>query len=186
MKPKINLTAKAFAVIFASVNILCITACTKESGVVSGNNIQRQTSSVQSNAAAAFTASSKFDIVLSINIPCANGGNGEDVTLTGTLHDLYHITINGNNFNVKQHDNPQGITGIGTVTGAKYQGTGETQQQFGGSFVNGHYEGTLTNNFRMIGQGPGNNFLVHETFHVTINANGTVTALLDHLTADCK
>ena len=65
MKPKINLTAKAFAVIFASVNILCITACTKESGVVSGNNIQRQTSSVQSNAATGNNIAGRYGGLLS-------------------------------------------------------------------------------------------------------------------------
>jgi len=42
------------------------------------------------------------------------------------------------------------------------------------------------NNFRIIGQGPGNNFLVHETFHFTINANGNVTAFVDHFSVDCK
>ena len=42
------------------------------------------------------------------------------------------------------------------------------------------------NNFRIIGQGPGNNFLVHETFHVTINANGVVTATVDNFSVECK
>jgi len=32
----------------------------------------------------------------------------------------------------------------------------------------------------------GNNFLVHETFHVTINANGSVTAFLDNFSIDCR
>src|SRR5437763_12711110 len=119
MKPTINLTARAFAIIFAGARILSITACTKESGVMPGNNMQRQAGSVQSNAAIAFTASSKFDLALSVFIPCANGGNGEFVTLTGTLHDLFHITINGNHVQVRGLDNPTGISGVGDVTSDK-------------------------------------------------------------------
>jgi hypothetical protein len=42
------------------------------------------------------------------------------------------------------------------------------------------------NNFRIIGQGPGNNYLVHEVFHVTINANGEVTAYVDNFSIECK
>jgi hypothetical protein len=187
MKPKINLTAKAFAVIFASVNILCITACTKESNVVSDNNVQRQTSSSQSDATSVFTTSSKFDISILVFIPCANGGSGEDVLLEGTLHETFHLGINGNRFQLKIIDNPQGLRGIGQVTGDKYQATGETQTMINDrTFVNGVFTESYINNFKIIGQGPGNNFLIHENFHVTVNANGTVTALLDHLTADCK
>jgi hypothetical protein len=42
------------------------------------------------------------------------------------------------------------------------------------------------NNFKLIGPGPGNNLLIHEDIHVTINANGTLTATHDHFTAECK
>src|SRR5215467_3765370 len=45
---------------------------------------------------------------------------------------------------------------------------------------------TLVNNFRIIGQGTGNNFLVHETFHITVNADGTMTAFVDNFSVDCK
>ena len=35
-------------------------------------------------------------------------------------------------------------------------------------------------------QGPANNFLVHETLHFTINAEGTVTVSHDNISVDCK
>jgi hypothetical protein len=119
-------------------------------------------------------------------IPCANNGAGEDVILNGDLHVLITFTINGNNFSGKDHFQPQGLSGFGTVTGDKYQGTGVTQDQFKGSFQNGQSEQSFINNFRMIGQGPGNNFLVHENFHLTFNANGDVTAVHDNFSIDCK
>jgi hypothetical protein len=45
---------------------------------------------------------------------------------------------------------------------------------------------TFVNNFRIIGQGPGNNFLVHETMHITLNAAGFLTVFHDNITVDCK
>jgi len=44
---------------------------------------------------------------------------------------------------------------------------------------------TSVNNFRIIGQGPGNNSVVHENTHITINANGTITASVDNFKATC-
>src|SRR4051794_33795753 len=64
---------------------------------------------------------------LSVFIPCANNGAGEDVILNGDLHVLITLTINGNNFSGKDHFQPQGLSGVGTVSGDKYQGTGVTQ-----------------------------------------------------------
>ena len=133
--------------------------------------------------ASSFTVNSVFPIDLAVFVPCANGGVGEDVLLSGNLHDLIHVTVNDNSVHVKTHDQPQGISGTGVVTGDKYQGTGVTQDEFNTSFG---MEETFINNFRIIGQGPGNNFLVHENFHITINANGTVTASHDNFTVDCK
>ena len=48
------------------------------------------------------------------------------------------------------------------------------------------FESSFVNNFKIVGQGPGNNYLVHENFHVTVSTNGDVTALHDNLTIDCK
>ena len=133
--------------------------------------------------ASSFTVNSVFPIDLAVFVPCANGGVGEDVLLSGNLHDLIHVTVNDNSVHVKTHDQPQGISGTGVVTGDKYQATGVTQDEFNTSFG---MEETFINNFRIIGQGPGNNFLVHENFHITINANGTVTVFHDNFTVDCK
>ena len=130
------------------------------------------------------TQNSVFPIDLAIFIPCANGGAGEDVVLSGNLHDLFHVTEDGHGgVHVKAHDSPQGISGIGQATGAKYQGTGVTQSEFN---LKVGQQDTEINNFRIIGQGPGNNFLVHDNFHLTVNANGVVTSFHDHFTADCK
>lgn len=135
-------------------------------------------------AASTSTLSEIVPLSLTTFIPCAAGGQGEDVVLEGYLHALFHVTVNApGGVTVKSHFQPQGITGFGSVTGDKYQGTGVTQDitvlNFGATF-------TYVNNFRMIGQGPGNNFLVHELIHITINANGTLTVVVDQVSTECR
>jgi hypothetical protein len=121
-------------------------------------------------------------------VPCANGGAGETVELTGTLHTLIVVTTSDSGrITVKEHFQPQGVTGIGETTGDTYQATGVTQQtQTWDGNDDMPIEFTFVNNFRIIGHGPGNNFLVHETTHVTVNANGEVTAEHSTFTTECR
>ena len=117
-------------------------------------------------------------------VPCAAGGAGEEVELSGTLHTLIHWTYTENGGYIsKWHYQPQNLTGVGLTTGDKYQGTGVTQDVITGKVGQ---EETYVDNFRIIGQGNDNNYVVHETFHFTINANGTMTAEVDKITIDCK
>jgi len=125
-------------------------------------------------------------ISLSVFIPCAAGGAGEVVDLSSPLHTLISFTINSNNVSGYFHLQPQGISGIGESTGAKYHATGVTAESFKNSLQNGQANLTFVNNFRIIGQGPGNNYLVHETMHVKINADGTITVFHDNFSVDCK
>ncbi len=118
-------------------------------------------------------------------MPCANGGAGELVDLSGSFHVPLHVTLHDDGrFVFKEHFQPQGISGTGEVTGDKYQATGVTQD----ITVQGRVGVTTTavNNFRIIGQGPGNNYMVHVTFHVTVNANGTATAVVNNVKVGCK
>lgn len=126
------------------------------------------------------------DANFSVFVSCANGGAGEVVQVSGPLHTLIRYTINGTNVSGGGHFQPQGMSGVGLTTGTKYQATGVTQDAFKGSLQNGQLNGTFINNFRFIGQGPNNNFLVHENYHFTINANGIVTSVHDNLSASCK
>lgn len=119
-------------------------------------------------------------------VPCANGGAGENVLISGTLHLQDHITINNNRANIKIHAQPQGAGGVGLTTGDTYNATGVTQEQDSLPLVGGAAEFTFINNFKIIGQGPDNNLLVHQTVHVTINANGVVTTVVDNLSVECR
>src|SRR5438105_2677209 len=70
---------------------------------------------VQANAAKQINDMS--DINLTVFVPCAAGGAGEIVDLSGPLHILITFTINGNNVSGTAHFQPQGIVGTGETTG---------------------------------------------------------------------
>ena len=127
----------------------------------------------------------QIPIELLVFIPCAAGGAGELISVSGDLHVLTHLTVNHNHFTFKQHFQPQGISGTGLTTGDKYQATGVTQQTQTGSLQNQQFEFTFVNNFRMIGQRAGNNLLVHTNLHVTINAKGVVTVNHENSSVEC-
>jgi hypothetical protein len=121
-------------------------------------------------------------------VPCADGGNGELILLSGDLHVRMQMVIdplNGVHFTTQV--NPQHLSGEGMTTGDKYQGTGITRETINERFFAGApWVHTFVNNYRMIGQGPGNNLLVHETWHLTVNANNEVTAVVSNIKFECK
>jgi hypothetical protein len=120
------------------------------------------------------------------DVPCANGGTGEDLYLTGTLHWVVHSVVDGkggDHLQIKVH--PQGVTGVGVTTGDVYRATGTTQHKYNW----GKAAETYTwwhNNFRLIGPGPENNLHVKWRIRATFNANGEVTAYIDRTEVKCQ
>lgn len=118
-------------------------------------------------------------------VPCALGGQGETLYLTGDLHILTHLTLSASGaYRYDSQYQPQGMNGVGLTSGTKYQATGLTRDSGNGGAL--PYAFTYINNFRMIGQGAGSNYLVHENIHVTVNPNGELTAYVDNYSVDCK
>lgn len=137
-------------------------------------------------AQAAVQLNESIDLEFVAFVPCANGGAGEVVTLSGPLHVLVTYNVNGSRVSGKVHYQPQGLSGVGQTTGDSYRGVGVTQSHFSGSLQNGQFSTTSINNFHIVGQGPGNNFRLHENFHVTFNANGELSVVHDNFSATCK
>jgi hypothetical protein len=109
---------------------------------------------------------------------------GHLVQVSGPLHIVLEETFDSSGgLHIKEHMQPQGVSGVDLTTGAKYQGTGVTLDM---EIVtaNGAINFTFVNNFRLIGQGPNNNYTVHENTQFTFNANGILTATVDNLMID--
>jgi hypothetical protein len=117
-------------------------------------------------------------------VPCANGGLGEHVSLTGSLHTVYHVTLDGaGGYHLVAITQTQGVSGVGLTTGDTYQGTEVTQNETDAQVG---FEHTFTNSFLLIGQGPDNNYLFHWTLHFTENPDGTMTTFVDNFHFECR
>ena len=98
----------------------------------------------------------------------------------------FTVDANGG-VHVKSHAQPHQYWNlIGQETGDKYQATGLTGSTI--NFIsNGEsYNETFYNNFRIIGPGTGNNYLLHVNSHVTINASGQVTVDAINVSVSCS
>ena len=134
-------------------------------------------------AQAAVSSNVSVPLATSTFVPCANGGAGEFVNLTGSLHVLATVTFDSaGGVHGTLLFNPQNVSGVGSVSGAGYRGTGETLSTFSG---NVGAVSTLVNNFRIIGAGGAASLQVHENVAVVVNANGTVTTSVDHVSVTC-
>lgn len=116
-------------------------------------------------------------------VPCANGGAGEVVVSSGEMRAVVHSTFDdAGGIHVALHIRPD-VSGIGQTTGDRYQGVGSEEFESNGA---GALEFTVANNFSLIGQGPGDNLLTHITMHVTVDAEGNLTATVTNSSIDCK
>ena len=143
----------------------------------------------QPPALSAVSSSSQLTVPFSATlwISCANDGLGESVKLTGDIEIHSHTTEDGSGgMHMSTHVRPSGVVGEGQVTGARYRGTGGTFEHEGWAAGGFPYVYSFGNNFRIIGQGPGNNLTVHITLHQTLHENGEVTGEVDLNNTNCK
>ena len=120
-------------------------------------------------------------------IPCALDGAGELVLLQGSLMNVFHFTEDqAGGFNVRSSTNPQDVSGYGQTSGDLYQGTGNGSSHEHFTISGVPFSGSFINNFRIIGQGSGNNYLIHENAQFTVNANGDVTVSNVNFQASCQ
>jgi hypothetical protein len=137
-------------------------------------------------AALATTTNEVIPIEVDFFVPCANGGAGEVVTVTGSLHVLSHVTTSNTGITtLRTHRQPQGVSGVGEITGDTYRGAGVTQET---TVSKGPLptSDTFIDNTWIIGQGSGNNLLMHTTLHQTVNANGEVTSNVERVILECR
>jgi hypothetical protein len=130
------------------------------------------------------TITVKLPFALNMFSSCANGGLGEDIALSGVAHGLISVTINDNVIRMSQTWEGHG-GGIGNISGTRYRVAGVNRYDTVTSF-NGQSKQSIADNFRLIGQGPGNNLLMHHTLHITVNSNGDLTVTIDDFWVECK
>jgi len=122
----------------------------------------------------AATTTTKIEFTQVITNPC----NGESVVITGTRNVVSGDT--GNGFHVQVQIKG---SGIGALTGAKYEAPSTST-----TVVNspGAFEATSVLQFKFVAQGKVPNFTHFENMHITVNANGDVTAMHSDFREECK
>jgi hypothetical protein len=135
-------------------------------------------------SALAETENITFPLEAGAFVPCALGGTGEEITTSGTAHLVIQSVAphQGVTYRVL-HDNYQGLRGVGATSRDTYHAVAAETEIVPTSEFN---VVTFAQMIQFIGQGPGNNFQIHFIFHVTVNANGEVTASLYELKITCR
>jgi hypothetical protein len=111
--------------------------------------------------------------------------NGDPIHVTGTLLDVFtETTTPSGGFAVSAHFQPQGIKGVDLVTGTVFLATGLTRDIQITTPRGGATE-TFVNRFHIQATRGAESFIVSETFHITINANGQITVLIDNFKSTC-
>jgi hypothetical protein len=136
---------------------------------------------VPSTASAAVVQNVRVPLDVTFFNPCT----GDVIQFTGTIHFLAAETADGNGgFHLHFDDNVSGITGVGVPSGITYHGVGgdwfEVNARPPFPFVI-----TQTDVFSFISVGSAPNMVITATLHMTVNANGTVTAQVDRFSFNC-
>ena len=124
------------------------------------------------------------NIVLPFPSPTTNPCNGEQVNVSGSIHLTTGVSTDGSGgLHFRSHINNQGVSGIGELTGSRYQipTTSNTSAYLGSARTM-----ALTVNGRFVAQGSTPNFNVHQMFHITIDSNGVTTVSNSDFRTDCK
>ena len=111
--------------------------------------------------------------------------NGDVIHISGTLLSIFtETTTPSGGFIVSSHFQPQGIMGVDLTTGTRYVATGLTRDIVVTSPSGGSTE-TFVNRFHIQATSGAESFIVSEVFHITVNANGDVTAFVDNFSSTC-
>lgn len=110
----------------------------------------------------------------------SNDCTGEQVELSGTIHLVSHQQSDGS---VVGHFNYQGVSGVGLTSGTTYRVSAVDHLRLQAPFPS---DITSVRSFRLIGQGTEENLLVDALLHITVDANGEVTASIDDLSIRCR
>jgi hypothetical protein len=113
---------------------------------------------------------------------------GETVNLSGNMHLLAHATTDARGGrHVILQINTQGVKGVGETSGDEYVSSATNNDSLNDpDTYGGQSEYTVTTKFLLVGKGKMPDLLSKVTMHITVNANGEVTAEVTKVLAECR
>jgi len=132
----------------------------------------------------AFAAATSFTIIEKVPFSTVFEGCGDIISIDGEIQHVLHVTLTGTGkLAIQELFHPQGLTGVGLLSGATYHAVGGTKNT---ATIGVAATFTSVNNFKMISAGTTPNYMVHETSHTTFNALGEITASTDNFSVECR
>jgi hypothetical protein len=120
-------------------------------------------------------------------VPCLNGGAGESIALSGTAQLVYVSTTDPSGAqHIEELTINHEIFGVGLTSGDVYRLAGVHRSGFNARYGGFPGEIDVINAFHLIRVGGGAVLAVHETSHVTVNANGELTAHVENFSIVCE
>jgi hypothetical protein len=104
---------------------------------------------------------------------------GEDVELSGKIHLVSQIQPDGSEVG---HVNYQGVSGVGLTSGTTYRASSVDSFRLAAPFPSDIHS---VRSLRLISPGPEDDLLVKFLFHITVNANGEITAEVEDVDSEC-
>lgn len=115
--------------------------------------------------------------------------NGELIEVSGDVHIVGRSYVDETGGHVVGHVNFQNVRGEGLTSGNDYRVpyAFSSTTNFNIRFDTVQATGTETTSFQLISEGESApDLLVHAQFHITLNANGEVTAQIENLSRECR
>jgi len=147
-----------------------LSSCSKENKP--GNSVEQVISPAISLNASDRTSTVAIPFDETIFVSCANGGAGEYVHVTGRTNLVYTISWTDHGFTFGYHSNTYNIKGTGLSSGQNFTGSGNTEGQVMGSWVNEQWLSNFVDKLKLVASHT--NFVVKSNYHVVVNPDGTV------------
>jgi hypothetical protein len=117
-----------------------------------------------------------------------NACTGENVTITsGTLHIVTQVTNDADGgYHLDMRGNAQNVVAIGDATGTTYHLAGDFWGEQNGRSDGSPQVDQLITLHNVVSEGPSPNVTIHIVTHMTIDANGVVTADITSVNTGCN
>jgi hypothetical protein len=178
---KFKLLSNSFLALFV---MLVLFSCSKNITEMPGQDNTGASAGIQSSQSQPSNGLVEVSFEETLLVPCANGGTGENVTLTGTTHFVYQMIWNDHGFHLVYHANSHRVTGLGLTSGETFVGSDGTQGTVTASWVNNQWIGTTIEQMKIIGQNT--KYIVKYKNHLVVTPDGKVTVSTSDKTIECS
>lgn len=172
----------SFQLLFIGLTLVVLFSCSKEK--TSNNAIEETISPSISLNASNRTSTVAIPFDETVFVSCANGGAGEYVHITGRTNLVYTISWTDHGFTYGYHSTTYKIEGVGLSSGQSFVGSGNTEGQVMGAWVNEQWLSNFVDQIKLVG---GNtNFILKRNYHVLVNPDGTIKVSRDNVETACR